>query len=225
MKRYVTRRAGTLALARSSCMRTFAGSVRTSSLARLKGRLGLLALIVGLLHAPSPASAQQLPRWELTAGLVPRLMPIGSGLALQLGVNAAPSARWRWVYGAAYAREFESYGSCCGPNPGYSYQLETVEASGGIEFPLLIRPRGNLAVDGRVSPIWYHEIRRGYQEDFQPGPTSWHFKPAILSFGATGRASPSGSYQIGLRARAWLDLAWLPYEAPVRSSIAVIVGR
>ncbi|MEJ2186066.1 MAG: hypothetical protein P8Z36_09030 [Gemmatimonadota bacterium] len=185
----------------------------------------LFALVAGLLAAPAGASCQDLPRVEVSVGVAPRPLLIRSGLVLQAAVDAAARRRsWRWVFGAAYARELGSHGSCCGPNPGYTYQLETIEASAGIEVPLFVRHGWSLAIDGRFSPMLYREIRRGFQADFQPGPTAWHFTPQILSIGTTIRAATIAHYQLSLRFRTRVLLDALPHGQIPRTGWSIGVG-
>jgi hypothetical protein len=196
-------------------------SDRRFGLERLCVAVVWLAAVTGI-H--EPVVAQHLPSFEVTVAFVPRLLPDGLGSAAQIGVHAGPRAEGaRWIFGVAYARELQSHGSCCGPNPGYSYQLETLEASAGVEVPLWSSSAGSLAIDGRANPFWYHTIRRGSQPDFEPGPTAWHSALSVLSFGATGRVTVAERYQIGLRFRSWVHLGGLPF-GHVRSEWSLGVG-
>jgi hypothetical protein len=181
----------------------------------------IVAAVVGT--SPSVA-AQRLPSVEVSAAFVPRLLPDGLGAAAQIGLHTGHGAEGpRWVFGLAYARELQSHGSCCGPSPGYSYQLETFEASAGVEVPLLTRTAWSLAIDGRANPLWYHSIRRGSQPDFDPPPSSWHSTMSVLSFGATVRALAAEQYQMSLRARTWVRFGGFPL-GQVRSESSFGVG-
>lgn len=172
-------------------------SQRPVKIRRIDAPLGSLAILLvmgAIFGGQNGLSAQDStdrakPDWEARAGAAYGLVPGGLGVALHAGVQTTRgTGRSRWIVGAQYGREIGSHGACCGPNPGYSYQLEALELSVGAEVSLFERDDWHLALEGRATPTWTHSIRHGSQADFQPGPTTWHLNPDLFGVGAVARA-------------------------------------
>lgn len=180
-------------------------------ISKLRRVAGCVLIIVPIALAGLEESAAQEPAGlgtvEVRAGWVHHVMPGGYGpggrLSVQIGLPS--NSRGRFLGGVSYARAAESV-LCCGPNPGYTYQLQSLAVEVGHERELFGIAGASLALDMRYTPILYQELRRGHQEDFQPSPTGWQSAWVAGSMGLTARHPVGKGYQALLGARADFDL-------------------
>jgi hypothetical protein len=119
---------------------------------------------------------------------------------------AASRGRTRFIAGLGYARQLSKYGECCGPDPGYTYQEESLTVAFGAETDLVRGRYLTLAVDARYQPTLYHTMRHGSQPAFNPGPTEWHRDLGMASVGATSRFPLTDRFHGVLNARVPVEL-------------------
>lgn len=189
-----------------------------------------IALAPAIAQAVPESSAEipahALPTITVGAGWANGVAPVGTSSAFSLSVDVArpTSGPVRWVAGLGYSREVNSSGSCCGPNPGFSYRVEALALSVGPELLLARHGASSLSVDARYQPTWYHNIRRGSQADFQPPPTEWNFSPLMGSVGTTARWPLASGLQGSLGARLQLNPSDVSQGGPVRRSFGLSLG-
>jgi hypothetical protein len=159
-------------------------------------------------------------------GLTEAVLPVGGSPALTVFIDlAGPAAgRSRVVAGIAYAREVGTSGSCCGPNPGYTYQEEALSLSLGRELRLGSPGAGELWIDARYQPTLAHTIRHGSQEDFVPSPTRWQFSGTIGSMGLTARWPLRGQLRASVGARLHVDVGAVALGGRPRTGLGFILG-
>lgn len=201
-------------------------------------RSALLVLLslggVGLGHAAAQGAPDgsartappELSRITVSVGWAEAILPVGSNAALSASVDLARpgTGRRRLVAGLTYARELESHGSCCGPNPGFSYQEEALSLSAGPEFTLSSTGALSVAVDLRYQPTWSHTIRHGSQEDFEPSPTRWQFSPWVASTGMTLRWPLPSGFQGSAGALVQLDAGGMTLGGAVQPAFGLNLG-
>lgn len=159
-------------------------------------------------------------------GVTEAILPIGASPALSvfIGWGGPAAARSRVLAGVAYARELGTSGSCCGPNPGYTYQEEALSLTLGRELRMGFQGVRELWIDARYQPTWTHTIRHGSQEDFVPSATPWQFSGTIGSMGLTARWPLQGQLRASAGARIHMDVGSVLLGGRPRTALGLILG-